>query len=207
MSVDSIALNGAGHILNWIGGDGGNTCINSLLGGLCSIQAGYGTGNVGGKASGAGLHAYMEEEDLYGYDPSWPGIGLTQNDFVTVHYSGITNSAGAGRWDAYIQPAGSSPILVGQAWFPNPVYSNASLEANTESNYSGASDTCAGEAQYEYYGTTGAGTVTVGSQIQAYETGVGWKPMTNYLTYPVSDTPYNEASINSNIAFRAWGSS
>jgi len=140
----SLTWNGATFIINWLGGFGGAGCNppGRLLG-ACSLQAGYGRGDVGGTTS-SGTQYYAEEQDVNGYLPRF--YATPSSWFVTnVGWSGAYSSSGAyGRWDAYVSPSTGGHILLESSYFPvsNGAFWNEQAATQTEVAYA-SSGTCA----------------------------------------------------------------
>lgn len=212
VSVDAENINAATFQINWLGDDTSTTdCYNGSLGGDCSIQTGYGIGNVGGfqsSASCSGYCGYMEEEDVNGYDVNWnpQNISLTQDDFVQTNYAPATGNGSIGEWDAFIRPQGQSTlILTGKAYIYHYGYTRAAGEGET---YYGGAGTCASVAQYQYYGTDGSGHSYSGDEIDLTEDSQNWYPWSSNWGGAglFADAPYNSQYVSGQQAWQGWGS-
>jgi hypothetical protein len=216
ISVDSTDLPygaSTAHQINYLAASTQNTgCYHGGNGGQCQIQAGYGSGYVGESgdyAETSSNEAYMEEEDINGYDPSFYTFALTQNDYISDFFTGTTTKKGSityGLYDAYITPAGSSPVLVGQAYLPN--YAGATIFADAESvNITAPSPyDCPAVHQTDWFGTNGSGKSSAGTQIDLYnaisKTWGSW-PAANF-TNNTSIGSYTYSSVNPPGAFGTY---
>ena len=197
------------HLLNYVGVITPLSCSVTT----CGIQTGDGTGTISGHSNPSGAttpNPYMEENDVNGYDPAWSSIGLTQNDFYTVFYTGTTKHVGGnvvGLFDAYVQPSGSSPQLIGQAWLRD--YRRVVPGGITEVEEVGSSENCPTLNQYEYFGTNGSGGSNSGTYLEALTGGSTqtWEAWPSSDATHHQDAPYVYSSLHDFGAFETWKSS
>ena len=177
------------HILNWMGL--ASLTWNCYGGGQCWIQAGYGSGYVGGHPS-AGTQQYMEEQDVNGQAVNWaPGNRTVASDnFYTVYYTQtwVQRSGGnLGLFDAFIIPNGQQSILAGQAWIPlnDVLFAEANAEM-VKSNY-GPCPTMAARA---YYGAGHDGSYTGGTELALSVDGLNWAKWPTGHNVDITDINY-----------------
>jgi hypothetical protein len=105
--------------------------------------------------------------------------------------------------DAYDQPTGSSPILVGNAWVNNYRHQEVGGISEAVNDFTGVA--CPTVAQFEWFGTvSGTTQVTAASALNYYN---GFTKL--WVRWPTSYTPYRESPYSmTNLGqggFKTWG--
>ena len=159
------------HVISYLGAHDATTCTHTGISTFCHIETGLGLGTIATRYSSS-VKPFMEEEDYYGYDMVWEtSFSLQYTNFFTVFFNGSTRTIGGGHtigeMDAYDQPTGSSPILVGNAWVNNYRHQEVGGISEAVNDFTGVA--CPTVAQFEWFGTvSGTTQVTAASALNYY---------------------------------------